>query len=129
VWRTFTEPELVARWWGRGHQLDIERDEVQSGGQWRYVEHTPDGLAGFGGTYREVDPPSRIARTFEWDGAPGHVSVEDTSFEAIGGGRTKLTSVIQFVTTAERDGMLGSGMEEGMNQSYVALDDLLASQS
>lgn len=127
VWQAFTEPELVARWWGRGHRLDIERDEVRPGGQWRYVEHAPEGPVGFGGIYREVDPPRRIARTFGWDGAPDHVSVEDTRVEDIGGGHTKVTSVIQFVTTEERDGMLGSGMEEGMDQSYAALDDLLAS--
>jgi uncharacterized protein YndB with AHSA1/START domain len=129
VWRAFTEPDLVAQWWGRGHQLDVERDEVRPGGHWRYVEHGPEGLSGFEGRYREVSPPQRIVRTFEWDGMPGYVSIEDATFEDIGEGHTKLTAVVQLFSPEERDGMLGSGMEEGMNQSYAALDNLLASQA
>jgi len=127
VWRAFTEPGLVAQWWGRGHQLDIERDEVEGGGHWRYVEHHPGGIDGFEGRYREVTPPARIARTFEWDGMPGYVSVETADFEDLGGGRTRLVAVVQFPTPEERDGMMGSGMEGGMNESYAALDRLLAS--
>jgi uncharacterized protein YndB with AHSA1/START domain len=127
VWRAFTEPALVAQWWGRGHPLDIERDEVERGGHWRYVEHHSGGSDGFEGRYREVTPPSRIARTFEWDGMPGYVSVETAEFEDLGDGRTRLFANVQFPTTEERDGMLGSGMEGGMNESYAALDRLLAS--
>jgi uncharacterized protein YndB with AHSA1/START domain len=127
VWRAFTERDLVARWWGRGHELDIERDEVEPGGHWRYVEHGPEGLAGFEGRYREVAAPERIARTFEWDGMPGHPSVESATFEDLEDGRTRLVSVVSFFTREERDGMLSTGMQEGMDQSYAALDALLAS--
>ena len=72
VWRAFTEPELIAQWWGRGNKLVIERMEVGRGGHWRVVEHTPDGEThGFEGRFREVTPKDRISRTFEWDGMPG----------------------------------------------------------
>lgn len=126
VWRAYTEPGLVARWWGRGHQVDIERDEVVRGGHWRYVEHSPDGSTdGFEGRYREVEPPTRISRTFEWDGMPGYPSVEEAIFEEVDG-RTKVTSSTLFYTQEERDGMMQYGMEEGMNESYAALDALLA---
>lgn len=125
VWRAFTDPALVAQWWGRGHMLDIERDEVERGGHWRYVEHAPEGPVGFEGRYREVSPPERIVRTFEWDGMPGYVSVEDARFDEVDG-RTRLTATETFFTKEERDGMLASGMEDGMNESYRALDDLLA---
>src|SRR5512137_2903012 len=90
VWRAFTEPELVAQWWGRGHVLDIERDEVEPGGHWRYVEHAPEGVTGFEGRYRAVDPPASMSRTFEWDGMPGYPSVETATFEDLGDGRTGL---------------------------------------
>lgn len=127
VWRAMTDPALIAQWWGRGNKLVIERNEVERGGHWRYVEHSDHGVHGFEGRYREVVAPERSVRTFEWDGMPGHVIVETATLEDLGNGRTKLVSVSLFHTTLERDGMLGSGMEGGMNESYAALDRLLAS--
>jgi len=126
VWRAFTDPKLVAEWWGRGNTLVIERMEVERGGHWRYVEHAPDGTHGFEGRYREVTPQERIVRTFEWDGMPGYVIIESATFEDIGNGRTQVISTSLFHTTEERDGMLDSGMEGGLNESYEALDRLLA---
>jgi uncharacterized protein YndB with AHSA1/START domain len=126
VWRAFTEPELVAQWWGRGNELVVERLELERGGHWRFVEHGPDGVHGFEGRFREVTPPERIEMTFEWDGMPGHVVIDTSTFEDLGDGRTKLVSTSLFFTTEERDGMLNMGMEQGMNESYAALDRLLA---
>jgi uncharacterized protein YndB with AHSA1/START domain len=126
VWRAFTDPTLVAQWWGRGNELVIERMEVERGGHWRYVEHTPDGTQGFEGRYREVSPPERLVQTFEWDGMPGYVAVSTVTFEDLGDGRTKVVTLDLFHTSEERDGMLSSGMEQGLNQSYAALDGLLA---
>ncbi|HVF40703.1 MAG TPA: SRPBCC family protein [Gemmatimonadaceae bacterium] len=126
VWRAYTEPELVAQWWGRGNNLVIERFEVERGGHWRFVEHSPDGVHGFEGRFREVTPPERLVYTFEWDGMPAHVAIETATFEDLGDGRTKVIASALFHTTEERDGMLSSGMEGGLNQSYAALDKLLA---
>lgn len=126
VWQAFTDPKLVAQWWGRGNNLTIERMEVERGGHWRYVEHSPEGVDGFEGRYREVTPPERIVNTFEWDGMPAYVAIETVTFEDLGDGRTKLVNISLFHTTEERDGMLSSGMETGLSQSYVALDRLLA---
>ena len=126
VWRAFTDPELIAQWWGRGNKLVIERMEVERGGHWRYVEHGVDGVHGFEGRYREVTPPERLVQTFEWDGMPGYVAITTVTFEDLGDGRTKVSSTSLFHTTEERDGMLSSGMEQGLNQSYAVLDGLLA---
>jgi uncharacterized protein YndB with AHSA1/START domain len=127
VWRAYTEPALVAQWWGRGNKLVIEKMEVERGGHWRYVEHTPDGEThGFEGRYREVTPQERIVRTFEWDGMPGHTILETVELTDLGDGRTRIVGTSLFFTTEERDGMLHSGMEGGMAQSYEALDRLLA---
>jgi uncharacterized protein YndB with AHSA1/START domain len=121
-----TPSEAGRKWWGRGNKLVIERLEVERGGHWRFVEHGPDGVHGFEGQFREVTPPTRIAQTFEWDGMPGYVLVNTVTFEDLGDGRTKVVTLSLFHTTEERDGMLKSGMEHGLNQSYAALDRLLA---
>ena len=126
VWRAFTDPSLVAQWWGRGNQLVIERMEVERGGHWRFVEHSAEGVHGFEGRYREVTPPERIVQTFEWDGMPAYVVIETIELEDLGDGRTKVINTSLFHTTEERDGMLMSGMEQGLNESYAALDRLLA---
>jgi uncharacterized protein YndB with AHSA1/START domain len=126
VWKALTDPALVAQWWGRGNKVVIERMETHRGGHWRFVEHGPDGVHGFEGRYREVTPPERVVQTFEWDGMPGHVTVETMTLEDLGDGRTRLVTVALFHTTEERDGMLHSGMEQGLDQSYAALDKLLA---
>jgi uncharacterized protein YndB with AHSA1/START domain len=126
VWRAFTDPALVAQWWGRGHKLVVERMEVERGGHWRFVEHAADGIHGFEGRYREVTPPERLVQTFEWDGLPGHVVIETAVFEDLGDGRTRVVNTSLFHTTEERDGMLHAGMEQGLNESYAALDRLLA---
>jgi len=64
-------------------------------------------------------------QTFEWEGMPGHVSVETAVFEDLGD-RTKVVSTSVFHTPEERDGMIETGMERGMNETYERLDELLA---
>lgn len=127
VWEAFADPKILAQWWGRGHKLDIERFEFERGGHWRFVEHHDGGSDGFEGRFREVTPPERIVQTFEWDGMPGYVSVDTVVFEDLGDGRTRVVNTALFFTTEERDGMLQSGMEGGLSESYAALDKLLAS--
>ncbi len=127
VWRALTEPDLVARWWGRGNPLVIEHLEMERGGRWRFVEHAPDGVHGFGGHHREVVPGRRLVRTFEWDGMPGHLSVETMELDSLPGGGTLLVVTARFDTVEERDGMVAGGMADGLAQSYRALDALLAS--
>ena len=125
VWQAFTDPELLAQWWGRGNKLVIERMEVERGGHWRFVEHSSDGVHGFEGRFREVTPMERLVQTFEWDGMPGYVAIDTAVFEDLGDGRTRVVTTSLFHTPDERDGMLASGMADGLNRSYAALDDLL----
>lgn len=126
VWRAFTEPQLIAQWYCRGNFIVVERFEPVRGGHWRFVEHGPDGVHGFEGRFREVTPPERLVMTFEWDGMPGYPIIESHTFEDLGDGRTRLVLSSLFSFEEERDGMLASGMEGGMNQSFDALDRLLA---
>ena len=126
VWQAMTEPELLVQWWGRGNRLVIERFEFERGGHWRFVEHSDHGAHGFEGRYREIVPIERIVSSFEWDGMPAHVLIQTMTLEQLADGRTKLVSTALFHTTAERDGMMQTGMEGGANQSYQALDRVLA---
>lgn len=127
VWKAMTDPELVAQWWGRGNNLVIEKYEPVRGGHWRFVEHVEGQTHGFEGRFREVTPEERVVQTFEWDGMPGHTVLETLTLEDLGDGRTRIVNVSLFFTTEERDGMLQSGMEGGLNESYAALDRVLAS--
>jgi uncharacterized protein YndB with AHSA1/START domain len=130
VFAAYTDPELIPEWWGlRDSTTVVDQMDVRAGGSWRFVMRDQDGSeTAFRGTYREVTPPERIVQTFEWEGMPGYVSVETATFEDMGE-RTRVTTTSIFHTTEERDGMLHSGMEGGMNETYQRLDELLARQA
>jgi len=127
VFAAMTDPELIPQWWGpHGTTARVDRMDVETGGDWRFVIRNSDGSeTGFRGTYRDVVAPERIVQTFEWEGMPGYISVETATFEDLGD-RTKLTSIALFYTTEERDGMLDSGMERGLNETYSRFDEVLA---
>jgi uncharacterized protein YndB with AHSA1/START domain len=127
VFQAYVDPELIPQWWGlRAGTTVVDKMDVRVGGDWRFVSNHPEhGESAFRGTYRVVDPPEKLEQTFEWEGMPGHVIVESATFEDLDG-RTKVTTRSLFHTTEERDGMLASGMEIGMNESYEQLDELLA---
>jgi uncharacterized protein YndB with AHSA1/START domain len=99
------------------------------GGHWRFVEHSDHGTHGFEGRFAEIKPPEKVVQTFEWDGMPGHVALETMTLEDLGDGRTRLVTTSLFLTNEDRDGMLKSGMEGGLNESYAALGRLLASMT
>lgn len=128
VFAAYTDPELIPQWWGpRGTTTIVDELDAATGGKWQFRMPNPDGgEIVFRGVFREVTPPERIVQTFEWDGMPGYVSVDTAVFEDLGDGRTRVVSDSIFHTPEERDGMLESGMEKGMNETYERLDELLA---
>ena len=129
VFQAFIDPELIPRWWGRRQDTTtVDKMDVREGGDWRFVTEAPDGSHAFRGTYRVIQAPEKLEQTFEWEGMPGHVVVETATFEDLGG-RTRVRTRSLFHTTEERDGMLASGMEQGMNETYERLDELLAGGS
>jgi uncharacterized protein YndB with AHSA1/START domain len=131
VFAAYTDPELIPQWWGQyGTTTIVEELEAKTGGAWRFRTQTSDGSeVVFRGYFREVTPPERIEQTFEWDGMPGYVSVDTATFEDLGDGRTKVVTDSIFYAGEEREGMVGSGMEKGMNETYDRLDELLAAQA
>jgi uncharacterized protein YndB with AHSA1/START domain len=131
VFAVYTDPELVSRWWGpRETTTIVDEMDPTTGGKWRFVARDPDGSeTGFRGVFREVTPPERIVQTFEWEGMPGHVSVDTAVFVDLGDGRTRVVTDSVFHLAEERDGMLESGMERGMNETFDRLDEVLAAQA
>jgi uncharacterized protein YndB with AHSA1/START domain len=99
--------------------------EVRKGGHWRFVVDGKSGTQGFRGRYREVTPPSRFVWSMEWDGMPGHVSIDTVELEDLGDGRTRLVNTSQFLTDEECEAATKSGMMEGVRDAYLALDRLL----
>jgi uncharacterized protein YndB with AHSA1/START domain len=127
VFATFTDPQLIPQWWGpRDGTTVVDQMDVRAGGSWRFITSDCDGNeTAFRGTYREITPPERVVQTFEWEGMPGHVCIETAVFEDLGD-RTRVINTSLFHTTEERDGMLASGMERGLNETYARMDELLA---
>ncbi len=124
VYAVFHDPALIPEWWGDTTSVDVM--DVEPGGSWRFVVRQQDGdETAFRGTFKELDPPELSVRTFEWEGMPGHVLLETTVFEDLGGS-TKVTTTMLFDTTEERDGMRASGMERGVSETYARLDELFA---
>ena len=129
VFTAFTDPDLYVQWHGpRGVTTTLETFEPRSGGSWRYIQTDRDGNTfAFHGVNHEVLPPERKIGTFEFEGLPetGHVILQVARFEELPGNRTRLTSQSVFLSVEDRDGMMQSGMEDGINQSYERLDELL----
>jgi uncharacterized protein YndB with AHSA1/START domain len=129
VFQAFTDPELYVQWLGpRRLTTMLDTFEPRSGGRWRYLQKDQSGNEfGFHGVYHEVRAPERIIGTFEFEGLPqaGHVALETLSLEELPGGRTRLTAQSVFQSVSDRDGALQSSMEEGLNESYERLTELL----
>ncbi|AYL95560.1 SRPBCC family protein [Mucilaginibacter celer] len=128
VFKAFTTPELIVRWLGpRELSMKIDKFDARSGGSYRYIHTDPAGNEyGFHGVIHDVTAPERVIQTFEFEGLPesGHVTLETAKFEALEGNRTRVTIQSVFQSVADRDGMLQSGMERGVNDSHQRLDEL-----
>ncbi len=126
VFKASTDPDLVADWWGpRNLTTKVEKMETRPGGAWRIVQRDPQGnVYAFHGVYHETTPPERIVQTFEYEGMPGHVLLDICTLEE-SNGRTTLTDKSIFLSVEDRDGMLESGMREGMSESMERLGELL----
>ena len=127
LFRAHTDPELLKQWLGPdGESLEIPTFELRDGGRWDWVFTSPNGdVQRFHGvTHGTPSVEDGIMGTFEWLGLPGHVSFQTMTFEEHDR-RTTLRSNSVFQTIEDRDGMIASGMETGMNEGYAKLDKLL----
>ena len=131
VYRAFTEPQLVKRWWNakRG-EVTIAEIDLTVGGKWRYVMVTRDGSeVGFHGEFREIEANQRLVVTEVYEGAPGGdegAALNTTTFTEHDG-HTTVTVLVQLPTEEVRDMILESGMEAGMQDAYDLLEEVAIS--
>jgi len=129
VYRAWTTPELLKRWWhaNRGKVTVVEID-LRVGGTWRYVMVADDGYeVAFHGDYREIVPNERIVSTEIYEGLPEGVSEEEgatvnTVTFAEANERTTLTLLVQATSKISRDAIIDSGMEAGLQDALDLLE-------
>lgn len=130
VYKAHTDAGLIAKWLGpRDLNMRVDKYDARDGGEYRYVHYrTPEEEYGFRGVFHECIAPERIIQTFEFEGLPekGHVCLETIRFEELPDNRTRLVIQDIFQSVEDRDGAIQSGMEHGINDSYMRLDDLIA---
>ncbi len=127
LYRAWTDPELLVQWLGpRQYRMDIEVWECRDGGRYRYTHSDDAGsVHGFRGVFHGAPTPDHMVQTFEYEGAPGHISLDALTFEDLGDGRTRARTHSTFQTVEARDAMIENGMEGGMNDGFDRLDELL----
>ncbi|MES2616675.1 MAG: SRPBCC family protein [Bacteroidota bacterium] len=128
VFKAFNEPEYLVQWLGPNDMaMEIEKFDNRSGGSYRFINRDGKGCQyNFNGVIHEVNSPDRIIRTFEFEGLAerGHVSLEFLTLEPLPGNRTRLHIQSIFKSVADRDGLIQSGMEGGMNEGFERLEKL-----
>ena len=133
VYKAWTTPELVARWWtarrGTARQMEID---LRVGGRWRYVMDADNGQeVAFHGEYKEIVPDERIVSTEVYEGAPlppeeleASATLNTVTFVESDGGRTEMTMLIQCPSPEVREAIIGSGMEAGLQDALELLEEV-----
>ena len=133
VYKAYTEPELVKRWWSgqRGEMTSCEID-LRVGGTWRYVMVATNGFeVAFHGEYRDLVPNERIVTTEVYEGLPEDQQPEEDVVNIVSfteaDGRTTLTLLVQTPSKEVRDAIINSGMEGGMQEGMDLLEQVAIS--
>ncbi len=128
VYKAWTTPELVMRWWsGQRGEMTLAEIDLRVGGAWRYVMVANGGHeVGFHGEFREIVPNERIVATEVYEGpwpSEGEPAVTTVTFKEVDG-RTLLEQLMQVGSKEERDAIIATGMETGIHEQLDLLDDL-----
>ena len=123
VLRAYSEPELIRQWLGpKGYEMDIERWDEHG---YRYIHRDPQGNAfGFRGAFHGPMTIDGGTQTFEFEGVPGHISLDSITL-VDRGDKTLVRTHSVFQSVEDRDGMVGAGMGRGVTEGYERLDEVL----
>ena len=125
VHRAYLEPELIKQWLGpRKYEMVIDRWDARDGGAYRYVHRDGQSEHGFRGVFHSMGMDNMV-QTFEYEGAPGHVSLDTQALVDLGNGRTRVKTHSIFMSVADRDAMIEHGMSDGVEDGFSRLDELL----
>jgi uncharacterized protein YndB with AHSA1/START domain len=131
VWKAWTTPELVRRWWhAKRGEMTVAEIDLREGGRWRYAMVTPDGMeVAFHGVYREVVPEERLVSTEVYEGVPngGEGATLNTATFAEADGRTTLTILVEAPSREIRDAIIATGMEDGLQDALDLVEEVAAS--
>ena len=127
VFKAYTTPELVSRWWpGRRGKMQSAEIDLRVGGQWRYVMVADGGFeVAFHGEYHEIVPDEKLVNTEIFEGAPeGGAALVTCTFEELDGGRTRLSMLTHVDSKEIRDMIIGTGMESGAQEGLDILEEI-----
>ena len=127
VYRAYTEPELVKRWWpGKRGEMTTAEIDLRVGGAWRYVMIAEGGFeVAFHGEFREIVPNERLVNTEVYEGAPPGTGPALVTVELAGdAGRTRLQMLMELEDRETRDAIIESGMEGGLQESLDLLEQI-----
>jgi uncharacterized protein YndB with AHSA1/START domain len=127
LFRAWVDPDLFVQWIGpREMETRVDAWDCTTGGRYRYASVRAEDEFGFFGSFHEVRENERIVQTFTYEGVPDGVALEIMTFESLPGGRSRIHSVSVGDSVEGRDAMVASGMEHGIVEGFVKLDELLA---
>jgi uncharacterized protein YndB with AHSA1/START domain len=128
VYRVWTTPELIRRWWSaRRGEVTVAEVDLRVGGRWRYAMIANGGFeVAFHGEFREVVPNERLVRTEVYEAFPEAPAVSTETFTE-SDGRTTVTMLIEHELKEHRDAHVQSGMEDGLQDALDLVDDIIAS--
>ena len=132
VFRMYTEPEHVARWWGpHGWTTTNYQMDVRPGGIWLYCMRSEDGTEAWGkATYEEIKEPEKLVYIDAFSDENGNdaegmpVMKITVDFIEEGNG-TKIISSTLFESQEELQKVLDMGAEQGMSETFDRLETYL----
>ncbi len=128
VWKAWTTPELVKRWWcGERGEMTLAEIDLRVGGRWRYVMIADGGFeVAFNGEYHEIDRYERIVNTEVYEGIADARALVTNTFVDLGD-RTRMEMLVDHASKEGRDGHINSGMEGGMQEALDRLEQVAIS--
>lgn len=128
VYRAWTTPELVRRWWhARRGEVTVVEIDLRVGGAWRYAMIATGGFeVAFHGVYRELVPDERIVSTEIYEGMPDAEAITTVTFSEVDGATT-VAILVEHAAAEHRDAHINSGMEDGLQDALDLVEQVAVS--